>query len=66
MTATPLVSHGIIDGAVVSHIQITTRKLAEAVLIRYERAISSSSSLVSIIDSNFVYQLVNDSYLQVS
>lgn len=65
MTATPLVSHGIIDGAVVSHIQITSRKLAEAVLIRYERAIASSSSLVSIIDTKFVYQLVNDSYLKV-
>jgi len=65
MTATPLVSHGIIDGAVVSHIQITSRKLAETVLIRYERAIASSSSLVSIIDLDFVYQLVNDSYLKV-
>lgn len=65
MTATPLVSHGVIDGAVVSHIQITSRKLAEAVLIRYERAIASSSSMVSIIDTDFVYQLVNDSYLRV-
>jgi diguanylate cyclase (GGDEF)-like protein/PAS domain S-box-containing protein len=65
MTATPLVSHGVIDGAVVSHIQITSRKLAEAVLIRYERAIASSLSMVSIIDTDFVYQLVNDSYLRV-
>lgn len=65
MTVTPLVSHGVIDGAVVSHIQITARKLAEAALIRYERAIASSSSLVSIIDLDFVYQLVNDSYLRV-
>jgi diguanylate cyclase (GGDEF)-like protein/PAS domain S-box-containing protein len=65
MTATPLVSHDIIDGAVVSHIQITSRKLAEAALIRYERAIASSSSLVSIIDRDFIYQLVNDSYLRV-
>lgn len=65
MTVTPLVSHGSIDGAVVSHIQITARKLAEAALIRYERAIASSSSLVSIIDLDFVYQLVNDSYLRV-
>ncbi|PKN43837.1 MAG: hypothetical protein CVU63_11955, partial [Deltaproteobacteria bacterium HGW-Deltaproteobacteria-20] len=65
MTATPLVSHGIIDGAVVSHVQITARKLAEAALIRYERAIASSSSLVSIIDLDFVYRLVNDSYLRV-
>lgn len=65
MTVTPLVNHGVIDGAVVSHIQITARKLAEAALIRYERAIASSSSLVSIIDLDFVYQLVNDSYLRV-
>jgi diguanylate cyclase (GGDEF)-like protein/PAS domain S-box-containing protein len=65
MTATPLVSHGVIDGTVVAHIQITSRKLAEAALIRYERAIASSSSLVSIIDLDFVYQLVNDSYLKV-
>jgi diguanylate cyclase (GGDEF)-like protein/PAS domain S-box-containing protein len=64
MTATPLISHGVIDGAVVSHVQITSRKLAEAALIRYERAIASSSSLVSIIDTNFVYQLANDSYLK--
>jgi diguanylate cyclase (GGDEF)-like protein/PAS domain S-box-containing protein len=65
MTVTPLLSDGLIDGAVVSHIQITTRKLAEAALVRYERAIASSSSLVSIIDLDFVYQLVNDSYLKV-
>jgi len=65
MTATPLVSHGVIDGTVVAHIQITSRKLAEAALVRYERAIASSSSLVSIIDLDFVYQLVNDSYLKV-
>ena len=65
MTVTPLVSHGAIDGAVVSHMQITARKLAEAALIRYERAIASSSSLVSIIDLDFVYRLVNDSYLRV-
>lgn len=65
MTVTPLVSHGSIDGAVVSHMQITARKLAEAALIRYERAIASSSSLVSIIDLDFVYRLVNDSYLRV-
>jgi diguanylate cyclase (GGDEF)-like protein/PAS domain S-box-containing protein len=65
MTVTPLVHDGVIDGAVVSHIQITSRKLAEAALIRYERAIASSSSLVSIIDLDYVYQLVNDSYLKV-
>ena len=65
MTVTPLVSHGVIDGAVVSHIQITTRKLAEMALVRYERAIASSSALVSIIGPDFVYQLVNDSYLKV-
>ena len=65
MTATPLVNQGVIDGAVVSHIQITSRKMAEAALIRYERAIASSSSLVSIIDRDFTYQLVNDSYLRV-
>ncbi len=65
MTVAPLVSHGAIDGAVVSHIQITTRKLAEMALVRYERAIASSSALVSIIGLDFVYQLVNDSYLTV-
>jgi len=65
MTATPLVSHGSIDGTVVSHSLITARKLAEAALIRYERAIASSSSMVSIVDTDFVYQLVNDSYLEV-
>ncbi len=65
MTATPLVSHGTIDGTVVSNSQITARKLAEAALIRYERAIASSSSMVSIVDTDFVYQLVNDSYLEV-
>ncbi|MBP9943332.1 MAG: diguanylate cyclase [Desulfomicrobium sp.] len=65
MTVTPLVSHGAIDGAVVSHIQITTRKLAEMALVRYERAIASSSALVSIISLDFVYLLVNESYLTV-
>lgn len=65
MTVTPLRQDGVIDGAVVSHIQITTRKLAEMALVRYERAIASSSSLVSIIDLDCVYQLVNDSYLEV-
>ena len=65
MTVTPLQHDGVIDGAVVSHIQITSRKLAEAALVRYERAIASSSALVSIIDRDFVYQLVNDSYLRV-
>ncbi|MDO9583333.1 MAG: diguanylate cyclase [Desulfomicrobium sp.] len=65
MTVTPLANAGVIDGAVVSHIQITTRKLAEMALIRYERAIASSSAQVSIVDLDFVYQLVNDSYLKV-
>lgn len=65
MTVTPLANDGVIDGAVVSHIQITSRKLAETALVRYERAIASSSSLVSIIDLDYVYQLVNDSYLKV-
>jgi len=65
MMATPLAEGGVIDGAVVSHIPITTRKLAEMALIRYERAVASSTSLVSIVDRNFVYQLVNDSYLKV-
>lgn len=65
MMATPLTEGGVIDGAVVSHIPITTRKLAEMALIRYERAVASSTSLVSIVDRNFVYQLVNDSYLKV-
>lgn len=65
MMATPLTSQGVIDGAVVSHIPITTRKLAEMALIRYERAVASSTSMVSIVDRNFRYQLVNDSYLRV-
>jgi diguanylate cyclase (GGDEF)-like protein/PAS domain S-box-containing protein len=65
MTVTPLKNDGVIDGAVVSHIQITTRKQAELALVRYERAIASSSSLVSIIDQHFVYLLVNESYLRV-
>lgn len=65
MTVTPLSSGGVIDGAVVSHVQITGRKLAEMALIRYERAIASSSALVSIIGLDYVYQLVNESYLRV-
>lgn len=65
MTVSPLRHEGAIDGAVVSHIQITTRKLAEMALIRYERAIASSSALVSIIGLDYVYQLVNESYLRV-
>ena len=65
MTVSPLRHEGVIDGAVVSHVQITSRKLAETALVRYERAIASSSSLVSIIDLDYVYQLVNDSYLRV-
>lgn len=65
MVVTPLAEDGVIDGVVVSHIPITTRKLAEMALIRYERAVASSTSLVSIVDRNFVYQLVTDSYLRV-
>jgi diguanylate cyclase (GGDEF)-like protein/PAS domain S-box-containing protein len=65
MMATPLADAGVIDGAVVSHIPITARKLAEMALIRYERAVASSTSLVSIVDRNFIYLLVNESYLRV-
>ena len=65
MAATPLSDGGVIDGVVVSHIPITAIKLAEMALARYERAVASSTSLVSIVDRNFVYQLVNDCYLKI-
>lgn len=51
-------------GAVISHTMITQHKEVEYALQRYERAIASSPSLVSIVDRDFRYVLVNDTYLR--
>ncbi|MEJ5300834.1 MAG: sensor domain-containing diguanylate cyclase [Thermodesulforhabdaceae bacterium] len=63
MHVRPWMQDGQIQGAVVSHIPITQRKLAELTLKRYERVISSSPFLISLVDRNYTYLLVNDAYL---
>lgn len=42
---------------------ITDRNLAEQELQRYARVISSSPDMISMIDSDYVYRMVNDAYL---
>ncbi len=64
LQARPWVVDGRIGGAVVSHIPITQRKLAELVLQQYERAVLSSPNLISIVNREYTYVLVNDTYLR--
>lgn len=42
---------------------ITDRKLAEETLQRYKRVIDSTPDLVSLVDRDYFYRMVNDSYL---
>lgn len=62
--ARPWIHDGRIVGAVVSHIPITHRKLAELTLQRYERAVASSPNLISVVSRDYTYVLVNDTYLR--
>lgn len=44
---------------------ITERRRSEETMRRYERIISSSPDLISLVDRNYTYQMVNDTYLRV-
>ncbi|QJB56930.1 diguanylate cyclase [Pseudodesulfovibrio sp. zrk46] len=44
---------------------ITDRKLAEDTLQRYERIIESSPDLISLVDRNYHYRMVNNAYLNM-
>ncbi len=46
-------------------IDITERKLAEVELRQYEHIVASTSSNLSFVDTNYVYQAVNEAYLTV-
>ncbi len=54
---------GAITGAVISTRDITPLKLAEDALRHYERMASGTSDMMVFIDHQFVYQAVNQSYL---
>ncbi len=45
------------------HTDITERKQAEEELLRYASIVSSSSDMMAIFDTNFVYLAVNEAYL---
>jgi PAS domain S-box-containing protein len=42
---------------------ITDRKLAEEALRRYERIVSATTDAMSLVDRNYIYQVVNQTYL---
>lgn len=43
---------------------ITERKQAEEAMLRYENVISSTPDLISLVDKEYVYRMVNASYLE--
>ncbi len=49
---------------VINFVDITERKRAEEALRRYEHIISATSDHVSFLDRDYVYQAVNEAYLQ--
>lgn len=44
---------------------VTERKQAEEALVRFERIISSTPDLVSLVDREYRYRMVNDAYLEI-
>ena len=58
-------ANGIIVGAVETTLEITERKRMEETLRRYEHIISSTDDLMSFVDTNYMYQAVNEAYLRV-
>jgi len=44
---------------------ITGRKQAEEALVRYERIVSSTPDMISLVDTNYIYRVVNDAYLEI-
>lgn len=44
---------------------VTDRRQAEEALQRYERIIASSPDLISLVDRDYYYRMVNDSYLKM-
>lgn len=50
-----------LEGAI---IDITARKRAEEEMRRYEKIVSNSSDLLALLDSNYVYQAVNNRYCE--
>jgi PAS domain S-box-containing protein len=47
-----------------SNRDITDRKHSEEILLRYERIVSATPDLMAILDRNYVYQAVNDTYVK--
>jgi len=45
---------------------ITARKQAEETLRRYERIVSATTDFMSMIDQNYIYQVVNQTYLDAT
>lgn len=43
---------------------ITERKRAEEALVRYERIVSSTPDLISLVDREYHYKMINDAYLR--
>ncbi|BAY25328.1 two-component sensor histidine kinase [Calothrix sp. NIES-2100] len=44
-------------------LDISDRKLAEAILRQYERIVSSTKDGIALVNSNYIYQIVNQAYL---
>jgi PAS domain S-box-containing protein len=46
-----------------SHTDITQRKIAEEALRKYERIVSTTQDLMALVNRNYTYEAVNDSFL---
>jgi PAS domain S-box-containing protein len=57
-------NEGHVMGAISLGLDITERKRAEKTLRKYERIVASSNDHMALLDRNYVYQTVNDAYLQ--
>jgi PAS domain S-box-containing protein len=56
---------GIVSRIGFSLLDITPRKQSEELLRRFERVVSATPDLVSMVDRNYTYRLVNRSYLDI-
>ncbi len=59
----PINSDGKTIGCVVTFMDITERKRAEEYLLKYEHIVSASVDLLAFLNKDYIYQAVNDSYL---
>ena len=58
----PLDNHGV----VVTYADITDRKRLEMDLYAYKNIVSSTDDFISLADSDYVYHIINDSYLRLN